>query len=327
MYQLGIDNGALPTGMSDMVIALRRQIADFSRTALPVLVSGETGSGKEIVAKELHRLSERTGRFVPIDCAALSEGLIESELFGHLKGSFTGAHADRQGLAAYANGGTFFLDEVAELPLSAQTRLLRLIDQGTFRPIGSNADIKVDLRIIAATWVDLNERVATGRFRADLAHRLMVLHVDVPPLRERREDINTLIDTFLAQERKPIRFTSALRSMLMEWPWPGNVRELKNSVSYICAVSQGPEAGLESLPARLRGAAPTIQEREFVEVKPAVHLPYMEARRIWLDSFQRRYVETLLQSHKGNISAAAVAGQMDRRSIQRIIKKINREKK
>ncbi len=311
---------------------LRKRLAQVATTPLPVIVVGETGTGKEVVARMVHEHSGRRGPFVPVDCGALSPMLVEAELFGYERGAFTGANQRREGLVHAARGGTFFLDEVGELTLEAQTRLLRLLEQGTFRPLGSEEERRADIRVVAATWRDLGQAVTAGRFRRDLYHRLAVVELELPPLRERPEDIPALLEHFLADaaaraDRPAPRLEARLRDWLMRWPWPGNVRELRNIAQYLTAMTRGPHAGLEHLPPRLL-SEPTPAGQPAPGAVSAVSaavvrtdLPYMEARRLWLDDFQTRYVLAVLEAEGGNVSAAARAAGMDRRSIQRILKR------
>jgi DNA-binding NtrC family response regulator len=317
-------------GESPSVRTLRERLRAVAGTPLPVLLIGETGTGKEVAARLLHEQSGRRGAFVPVDCAAISASLIESELFGHERGAFTGADRRRDGLIAAARGGTFFLDEVAELPLDVQSRLLRLLQEGTFRPVGSTEQSEADIRVVGATWKDVATEVAEGRFRRDLYHRLSVVELRLPTLRDRPEDIPVLFDHFVGLECKRLgrrvpRLSTGVRAHLARWPWPGNVRELRNVANYVAALAEGPRVGMEGLPPQLRSAVPELPGLSGgAESGPPLRtdLPYIEARRLWLDAFQLRYVEQLLAEHDGNISRAARAAEMDRRSIQRILARL-----
>lgn len=311
------------------MVQLRRLLVRIGRTSLPVLVTGETGTGKEVVARSIHEISRRSGPFMPVDCAALSSTLIETELFGHERGAFTGANQRREGLVYAARGGTFFLDEVGELPLETQTRLLRLLEQGTYRPVGDQSERTADIRVVAATWRDLRRGVPEGIFREDLYHRLAAVEIRVPPLRERIEDIEPLFDSFvrdaLGGESTPPPLDPAVRVHLRRWPWPGNVRELRNVAQYVAAMTLGSRVRMEDLPPALLRPPPSLPEASLPMIFPAseirIDLPYMEARRLFLDDFQQRYVEAILEAHEGNVSAAARAAGMDRRSIQRIVRR------
>jgi len=221
------------------VVARLRQIAP---TSASVLITGESGTGKELVAKALHNNSPRRYKpFVTLNCAALSDNILESELFGHVKGAFTGADRERKGWFEHANGGTLFLDEVGDIPIGTQVKLLRALESGEIVRVGTNEAIKVNVRLISATNRDLTEAIASGAFRNDLYHRLKVVSVKLPPLRERREDIDLLIDHFLKEfttshEKKIASITPAARKVLRSYHWPGNVRELKNAVESMVVV-------------------------------------------------------------------------------------------
>ena len=313
-------------GSSAWAGRLRDGLERVAPLPLPLLICGETGTGKEVVARELHRLSGRPGSFVPVDCGALTTSLVESELFGHERGAFTGANHRRTGLVAAADRGTFFLDEVGELPLSAQTRLLRLLQEGTYRPVGSQGELTADIRIVAATWRDLERGVQEGTFRRDLYHRLNVVEFTLTPLRDRPEDIDPLLDHFLNIEaallgRDVPHVPETVRAHLRRLRWSGNARELRNTARYLVAMTRGGRAAFGDLPARIRspGDGPRGPEDD---LPLRIDLPYMEARREWLDIFQTRYVRAQLEAHGGNVSAAARASGMDRRSIQRILSRL-----
>jgi transcriptional regulator with PAS, ATPase and Fis domain len=229
-------------------------IRNVAETDATVLVRGESGTGKELVARAIHAESHRCGGpFVAANCAALTPSLVESELFGHVKGAFTGAAADRQGLFQQADGGTLFLDEVAELPLEVQGKLLRILEEHTVTPVGSDRTVAVDVRVVAATHKALREEVRRGTFREDLMYRLRVVPIFLPALRERRGDLELLLRRFLEDfnRRGPRRVTriapEAMRALL-DHAWPGNVRELRNVVEYAFAVGRSPEIGMDELP-------------------------------------------------------------------------------
>ncbi|MEW6002442.1 MAG: sigma-54 dependent transcriptional regulator [Nitrospirota bacterium] len=226
-----------------------------------VLVIGESGSGKELVANALHNLSHRREKnFVTINCATFSEGLLESELFGHIKGSFTGALYNKQGLFEIADGGSIFLDEIAEMPINLQAKLLRVLEDGTFRRVGGTTDIRVDVRVISATNKDIKEEIAHGRFREDLYYRLNVVPIRIPSLRDRREDIPLLIDHFLRKSSNyPRRFTPEAMRMLMDYPWKGNVRELENVIERIILLTDKEETTPADLPSEITEATGDIK--------------------------------------------------------------------
>ncbi|CAN5681194.1 sigma-54 dependent transcriptional regulator [soil metagenome] len=238
------------------------KIADFKTT---VLVTGESGVGKELVARAIHgHGSRRGGPFVAINCGAIPENLLESELFGHKKGAFTDANADRRGLFEEANGGTLFLDEIGELPLNLQVKLLRVLQEETIRRLGDVRDVKIDVRIVAATHRDLTAEVKAGRFREDLFYRINVLALAIPPLRDRREDISLLVDHFLARNNvrlgTQIRGLSAeARKLLFEYAWPGNVRELENTIERAMVLCDEDMLGVADLPERIRDALDPVQ--------------------------------------------------------------------
>jgi two-component system response regulator PilR (NtrC family) len=246
-------------GVSPGISRIRAVIARVAQSDATVLVSGESGTGKEVVARAVHaRGPRRDKRFVAINCGAIPEHLIESELFGHVRGAFTGAVADRPGCFRSADGGTLFLDEIAELPLHLQVKLLRVLQERTFRPVGSETNVAVDVRIIAATNRDLPARVKDGLFREDLFYRLNVITIDLPPLRERREDIALLIRHFLRQfsdlhGRRVSRFSVAAGRLLLQHHYPGNIRELENIVEHAVALCDDDTASEEHLPQYMLG--------------------------------------------------------------------------
>jgi DNA-binding NtrC family response regulator len=218
-------------GESAAMQRLRSDIARLAAVPLPVLIHGETGTGKELVAKALHDQSGRRGQFVPVNCGSIPKELIESELFGHERGAFTGASARRNGLFQEADGGTLFLDEIGELPETLQTRLLRALENGVVRPVGATREAMVNVRVVAATHVDLERAVADGRFRRDLYYRLAAAVITTPPLRARRSDVPLLAERILQEEAAMgvrCQLSGTAMAALMEYPWPGNVRELKN---------------------------------------------------------------------------------------------------
>jgi two-component system response regulator AtoC len=277
-----------------------------------VLVTGESGVGKELVAKALHSRSSRKGAaFVAINCGAIPENLLESELFGHKKGAFTDANADRRGLFEEADGGTLFLDEIGELPTSLQVKLLRALQDENIRRVGESRDIKVDVRIIAATHRDLTAEVKAARFREDLFYRLNVLPIVVPPLRVRREDIALLVDHFVA--RNNLRLGTAIRGvdtearrMLVEYAWPGNVRELENTIERAMVLAEGDLLLAADLPDRIREA------RDPVQVQLATgELSIKKTTRVIEETLIRR----ALQKTKGNRTRAAEVLELSHRAL------------
>jgi transcriptional regulator with PAS, ATPase and Fis domain len=237
-------------------------LARIARADCTVLVRGETGSGKELVARAIHGLSPRSGHpFQAVNCATLSPTLLESELFGHVRGAFTGAVSDRQGLFKLADRGTLFLDEVAEMPLDIQARLLRVLQERTFVPVGGTRSVSVDVRLISASNKALRREVAAGRFREDLRYRIRVVPVFLPPLRERTGDVEALfwhfVDHFNRQGlRRVTSVTREAMTAIQAYPWPGNVRELRNVIEHAFVVGEGPILGLGDLTPELRGEPP-----------------------------------------------------------------------
>lgn len=290
------------------VLKLAEQIAPSDST---VLIQGESGTGKEVLAKYLHNSSRRAdGPFLSINCGALPETLLESELFGHVKGSFTGAVRDKQGLFAAARGGTFFLDEVGEMPASLQVKLLRVLQEREVIPVGATEAIPVDVRIVAATNRDLEEEVRRGNFRSDLFYRLNVIAVNLPPLRDRRDDLLLLIDHLLQRfavekgmEHKALA-PEALDAVMV-YDWPGNVRELENALEYAVVLSKGTLIEAAQLPERI-----TRRRRE-----PLV------AERVWdnpsLEVIERAYIMWVLQAEGGNKTRAAEVLGIDPSTLYR----------
>ena len=300
------------------IFGLLKRIAPMD---VSVLISGETGTGKELVARGLHHYSPRAkAPLVVLDCGSIPENLIESELFGHEKGSFTGATGAREGAFERAQGGTIFLDEVGELRLDMQPRLLRVLENREVRRVGGQDVIDIDVRVVAATNRDLAREVLEGKFREDLFFRLNVINVQLPPLRARREDIPHLVLSALSQPEVvqahgQKHITPAAMEVLESYAWPGNVRELMNVVSHITTFSEGPDVDVNHLPPRLTNAGQK-QPLPFNE-----HLGFHEAKEQLLESFEREYLTTLLQRCEGNISRAARESGMHRKSIERLVKK------
>ena len=251
-------------GKSPLILALRKLVARVANSDATVLITGESGTGKEVVARAIHEQSPRRDKhFVAINCGAIPENLVESELFGHSKGAFTGADADRTGSFRMADGGTIFLDEIGELPLHLQVKLLRVVQERVFRPVGSETNVAVNVRIITATNRDLQQRIQDGQFREDLFYRINVIHIEVPPLRDRAEDIPLLVRHFLEQfagmhERKIERFSTDAARALFDYDYPGNVRELENIVEHAVALCDGDTASIRHLPGYLTGGESVI---------------------------------------------------------------------
>jgi transcriptional regulator with GAF, ATPase, and Fis domain len=301
-------------------------------TDASVLLEGETGTGKDVLARSIHQISTRKDQpFVVVDCGAVSYNLIESELFGHERGAFTGAVAARQGAFEIAGHGTVFLDEVGELPLDVQPKLLRVLESGEFRRVGGNKPLHAEARIVAATKRNLKEEVERGKFREDLYFRLSVVPITVPPLRTRREDVPALVEQFLelARKRDPtasaISLTRETVSALAAHDWPGNVRELRNVLDraiYIAAAGGEREIRLVDLPVS-PGSIGSSQPSAGSAGYPAfdAEKSYREIRSDFESEFERRYVAWLLDRHGGNISAAAREAKMDRKHLYDLARK------
>ena len=289
-------------GRSAPIHAMQEIIATVAPTEATVLITGDSGTGKELVARALHCASARAEKpLVTVNCAALAENLLESELFGHEKGSFTGADRRREGRFAQANGGTLFLDEIGEMPLTLQSKLLRALQQGEVQRVGADAAITVDVRIIAATNRDLREEVAQKRFREDLYFRLNVICIEVPPLRDRAEDIPVLaahfLERFASRNRKNVRgFSPQALACMLRYAWPGNVRELENAVERAVILCNGDLITERELPLVVTGPAP-VDERQPEADASLAGLP--------LDTVERRAIEETLRQTGDNKSEAA----------------------
>lgn len=256
-------------GQSPQMQELFRLIPKVAQSSSNVLIIGESGSGKELVAAALHNLSNRKDRnLVAINCAAFPEGLLESELFGHMRGSFTGAVHNKQGLFEIADSGSLFLDEIGEMPINLQAKLLRVLEHGSFRRVGGTTDIKVDVRVISATNKDVKAEIASGRFREDLYYRLNVVPIHIPPLRERKEDIPLLVEHFLSKiSNQPRKITSGAMRMFLGFPWKGNVRELENVIERTVLLTEKEEITPADLPNEILGY--TTDTKEIPELTEA----------------------------------------------------------
>jgi DNA-binding NtrC family response regulator len=306
--------GSRIEGTSAPMLRLRETITQLAGTQATVLVHGESGTGKELVARELHELGPRAqGPFVAENIAAIPPQLLESALFGHVKGAFTGASARRDGLLLRANGGTLLLDEVGELPLELQPKLLRVLEERRVRPVGSDQEVAFDVRLIAATHRDLAAAVDAGTFRRDLYYRLAVLELEVPPLRERGRDVLLLaqafIDQFAKESGRPIRgLHPEAAARLLAWSWPGNVRELRNVIEHAVLVCRGTEVAPADLPDRLRALPAAPPPLRAAEAEPEL-LP--------LDVIEKRHILAVLRALGGNKAQAARVLGVGRKTLYR----------
>jgi DNA-binding NtrC family response regulator len=294
----------------------------FAQSDATVLIQGETGAGKELVADAIHQCSPRRNEpFIVLDCSAIPEQLFESQLFGHEVGAFTGAVKSTPGVFEMAHGGTLFLDEIGELPLDVQAKLLRAVETRKVRRLGGTKLFASDVRLVAATNRDLAAEVNRGNFRADLFYRLAVARLAVPPLRERREDLALLVEHFLRQlsvssGHPDPRLPDDFMARAMRHTWPGNVRELRNSVERAVLLPNHPQVAFETPPKK--------EGTGFGHID--IDVPFKQAKQKLVDEFDRRYLEALLEAHDGNISAAARAAGIERMSIYKMIRRLGLDK-
>jgi DNA-binding NtrC family response regulator len=299
-------------GRTAGMLAVYKQIAYASDSVAPVLIQGESGTGKELVARAIHAHGARAARpFVAVNCGAITETLLESELFGHVRGAFTGAVSDRKGVFEQAHGGTVFLDEIGDMAPAMQVKLLRVLQDGEIRPVGGSRAIHTDARVVAATNVDLDRSVAEQRFRQDLYYRLSVIVIHIPALRDRREDIPLLIEQFVrnasARTGRPVVIAPEAVVALTSYRWPGNVRELENTIERLVVFSRG-RIELPDMPDAVL-AAPSFEERMFQDLPT-------------LDELERRYLVHVLEAVGGNRSRAAEALGIDRRTLYRMAERL-----
>lgn len=329
--------------------ALFDRMADVAKSDASVIVEGETGTGKELVAEALHEHSLRSSRrFIVVDCAAVPRELIESEIFGHTKGAFTGAMTDREGAFEAANGGTIFIDEIGELPLDLQPRLLRVLEKQEIKRVGTNTTRQIDVRVVSATNRDLRREVDAGRFREDLYFRLNVVRLEIPPLRERPDDIIYLTERFLADFPGldgPIALREETKPKLTAYPWPGNVRELRNLVDRGAALSDkhfrlpedfgrtleldlnddgravGSGVGLSDEHGTVAASNSSVETRPVGSVTEPLWTgkSYKDAKEAVMADFERGYLTNLLQAHGGNVSGAARAAGIHRNILHRMM--------
>jgi DNA-binding NtrC family response regulator len=299
-------------GASPEIKQVFEMIDRMAGSEATVLITGESGTGKELAAKAIHARSERAkGPFVAINCAAMPEPLLESELFGHTKGAFTDAHQPRAGVFLKAAGGTLLLDEIGEMPAGMQVKLLRALQERRVRPVGGDAEIEFDARIVAVTNRDLDHEVSEGRFREDLLYRINVVNVELPPLRTRGRDILTLANHFLARcqpnGQRVVGFTAAVVDALLSYSWPGNVRELQNSLERAVALATFDHLRLEDLPERIRRPTPLAVVEKVSDPEELITVAELE----------RRYIAHVMTTVKGNKTMAARILGLDRRTVYR----------
>ncbi len=291
-------------------------------TDVTALIEGESGTGKELIASAIHEKSKRNKKpFVVFDCSAVAENLIESELFGHEKGSFTGATGMRHGAFELADGGTIFLDEIGELTLELQPKLLRVLESRTIKRVGGDRPINVDVRVVAATNRNLEAEVKKGAFREDLFYRLNVVPIHLPPLRRRKDDIEMLVDHFIEEytkqnpDKKVQGVTVPAMEILKSYDWPGNVRELRNTMSRILSFMEGEKITPDDVPERIK--VPVAK----AELDIREDLGFKDAKEQWISTFEKQYLQEVLKRNNNNISATAKEAGIDRKSVQRLIKK------
>lgn len=306
-------------GRSAPIKELLRQLELIAKTSTTVLITGESGTGKELVARVIHDLSHCPGNFVPIDCAAIPASLIEGELFGYERGAYTGAVTSMPGLFELADDGTIFLDEICELPLELQTKLLRVIEEKKFRRLGARTLREVKCRIIAATNRDIQQEVREGRFREDLYFRLHVVHFQIPPLRERKEDISLLVEYYLkkysSQLEKPIsKVSKEVWELFLDYPWPGNVRELQNVIKRALIFCEDEVIKLEDLPEEMFDSnwTPKFTQGNFFSLRQEV-----------IENFEKEYFVNLLKKFRGNVNLVAKEAKVPLGTVYRILKKLD----
>ncbi len=310
-------------GQSSKMSEVFKLVDAVAKAPSTVLLQGESGTGKELVARAIHRRSLRSHKpFVAVNCSALTETLLESELFGsHVKGAFTGALSSKKGLFQTASGGTLLLDEVGDMPVSTQVSLLRVLQEGEVRPVGSTESLPVDVRVIAATNVDLEKAMREGRFREDLFYRLNVISIQLPPLRDRPEDIPPLVHHFIQRYAKTLGkgvrgVTKDAMARLLRHTWRGNVRELENVIERAIVLTPGAELTESDLPASI-GAELSNGE---VEAASLIHLPFYQAKDLTVNAFARRYTTSIMRQSQGNVTHAARLAGIDRSNFRRLLK-------
>jgi transcriptional regulator with GAF, ATPase, and Fis domain len=311
-------------GRAPAMIDLYKEIAYVAPSRSTALIIGESGTGKELVARAIHHISPRKDHpFVAVNCGALTETLLEAELFGHVRGAFTGAVSDRRGLWEEAEGGTLFLDEIGETSHAMQVKLLRALQEGEIRRVGASRAVRINARVVAATNRDLEREVKAGTFRADLFYRLGVVMLVVPPLRERRGDISLLAGRFLRAAsdgaKHPLRFSDAALALLESYDWPGNVRELENAVEYAALRARGAEVTVEDLPLKVQSS--DLRQSDSAALLSRTRLSHASLwsdELVSLEEIERRYLLHVLEAVEGNRTRAAEVLGIDRRTLYRM---------
>ncbi|MGA2401011.1 MAG: sigma-54 dependent transcriptional regulator [Syntrophobacteraceae bacterium] len=319
-------------GSSPAMRSLLDHIEKVAKTSATVLITGDSGTGKELVARALHSRSIRSGQqFIPIDCSTIPESIIESELFGHVKGAFTGAIRNKKGMVEEANGGTLLLDEIGDLSPAMQVKLLRLLQEGEYKAVGSNTISKVDIRFIAATNQDLGEKIREGEFREDLYYRLNVINIHLPALSERREDIPVLANHFLEKynglhSKNVKRISDELMQYLLGRDWPGNVRELEHVIErgVIMAAADSLELSDIREPGPVHKSSGPQELSQFTDL---FSMPFKKAKDKLIDQFQAEYISSVLSRNDGNVSQAARESGLKRQYLHRLIRETNLDSK
>jgi len=323
------DSFGMLVGKSTKMRQIFSILEKISPTHATVIIEGDTGTGKELVARAIHEHSQRKGKpFVVFDCSAVAPNLIESELFGHERGSFTGAVKSRRGAFEEANGGTIFLDEIGELTLDLQPKLLRALEQREIKRVGSNAPVKIDVRVICATNKNLKNEIAEGKFREDLYYRLSVVKISLPSLQERMDDIPSLVERFLATGKFNLKPDGSLKilkvdddaiKMLSRYEWPGNVRELNNVIERACSFVEGNTISKPHLDFIFAELSHGEERTERMHVEADV--PFKDAKQKVVESFEKEYLVDLLRRHNHNISKASREAKIDRKHLRNLLKK------
>jgi DNA-binding NtrC family response regulator len=320
---LGLEN---VVGQSPAMAQVFELVKKAARSEANILILGESGTGKELIARAVHANSPRAAHaFIPVDCASLPENLLESELFGHEKGAFTGAIRTKQGLMETADGGTLFLDEIGELPLSLQSKLLRALQERQIRRVGGTGLVDVNVRVVSATNRNIREAIGKGEFREELYYRINVIEIRLPPLRERAGDVRLLVHTFLKRygQGRVTTCDDAAMAALEAYRWPGNVRELQNVIERACALADGDAISRDDLPEHvLQGGRGEVGGQMVADARLAAgSLPLKDAKDQWMGVLEASYLRELLERHHGNVSAAAKDAGIDRKTFHRLVTK------